>query len=316
MVPSLVLSLSLLAFGQPAHPSHSVTDVAATLEAARVALERADAAHAMAVANTLPAVERIELDGQYYECHLDWLKEPLRTIARTPARWPALRDDLTETLGAMRADLLAASGVQASQDPAPRRALTAVLSQRGFTRARRDDWQEALESRIEQWLSGLWAKTLGRRVGRRTIAVIVAWVAAAAALIVLMLWIGRATVRRRLEEPLGIGTVAARRAAARELAIEAASLVRAGRTRDAVRVAYRAAVSRLEEEGALRSDEARTPREYLGTLPAQHRRRPTLARLTVAFERTWYGVRAAPDVGAEIITILQDLECLSRDHAN
>ena len=110
--------------------------------------------------------------------------------------------------------------------------------------------------------------------------------------------------------------IAARRAAARELAIEAASLVRAGRPRDAVRVAYRAAVSRLEEEGALRADEARTPREYLRALPAQHRRRATLARMTVAFERTWYGVRVAPDAGAEIITILQDLECLSRDHAN
>jgi len=121
---------------------------------------------------------------------------------------------------------------------------------------------------------------------------------------------------RRLDEPLGIGTIAARRAAGRELALEAAALVRAGRTRDAVRVAYRAAVHRLEEEGALRADEARTPREYLGSLPAGHRRRPTLGRLTAAFERIWYGARVAPDAGVEIIALLQDLECLSRDHAN
>ena len=200
---------------------------------------------------------------------------------------------------------------------AARTALHGVLAQRAFAQARASTWQNDLLGRAERWLSDLWDRTLGRRVGQRTVARVLAWGAATAAVLALLVWLTRMTVRFREDGPLGIGATPPRRVPGRELAAEAAALIRAGRTREASRLAYRAAVQKLEEEGALKVDEARTPREYLALLPPPHRRRPSLSALTTAFERLWYGSHAAsPDEGRSILALLQDLECLPRDPAN
>ena len=113
-----------------------------------------------------------------------------------------------------------------------------------------------------------------------------------------------------------VGPLHGHRAPGHVLGLEAAALIRAGRIRDGARVAYRAGVHRLEEEGALRVDEARTPREYVRLLPRVHRRHATLSALTTTFERIWYGSRAAaPDEGDKILALLQDLGCLHADRA-
>ena len=113
-----------------------------------------------------------------------------------------------------------------------------------------------------------------------------------------------------------VGPLGVVRPPGRALGLEAASLIRAGQIREGARVAYRAAVSRLDEEGALHIDEARTPREYLRLLPPVHRRHAALSALTTTFERIWYGSRAAaPDEGDKILALLQDLGCLHFDRA-
>jgi hypothetical protein len=147
--------------------------------------------------------------------------------------------------------------------------------------------------------------------------VVLAWAASIGAILVLLVALARTAATRGAGRPIAFNTGTPGRTGAAELALEAVALARAGHVRDAARVAYRAAVRRLEEEGALRADEARTPREYLRLLPSPHRRRPALAALTATFERIWYGSSAAgPDEGDRIVALLQDLECLSRDHAN
>jgi uncharacterized protein (DUF1778 family) len=232
-------------------------------------------------------------------------------LAAQPPALPVTQRD------AIRKEALAASAVAEPDRTAARAALHAVLSQPAFAQARATSWQDDLRRRVEAWLADLWDRTLGRRVGHRTAVGILAWGAPIAAVLVLLAWLTRLTVRRRLEGPLAIGVVQPPRASGRELGLRAAALIRAGQTRDAARVAYRAALQRLEEDGAFRLDDARTPREYLRLLPAPHRRRTGLSALTAAFERLWYGSRApSRDDGATILALLQDLECLPRDHAN
>ena len=200
---------------------------------------------------------------------------------------------------------------------AARAALRAVLAQRAFAQARATSWQADLRRRIERWLSDAWDRTLGRHVGQQTLARLLAWGVTFAAVVVLLVWLTQLTVRKRAEQPIALGRIPPRRVPGGELALEAAALVRAGRAREAARVAYRAAVQRLEEEGAFKVDDTRTPREYLRLLPAPHRRRAGLSALTAAFERLWYGSRAASaDDGRAILALLQDLECLPRDPAN
>jgi hypothetical protein len=197
-----------------------------------------------------------------------------------------------------------------------RAALRAVLSQRGFARAQAGSWQADLRRRFSEWLSDLWGRTFGQRVGQRTVAMAFAWAVSIAAVVVLAVWLTRTATRRRKEGPLTIDDGPPRRDSSRALALEAAAMIRSGRTRDAARVAYRAAIHRLEEEGALRLDETRTPRESLGLLPVPHRRRAPLSALTAAFERIWYGSEVpSADEGRAILALLQDLECLSRDRA-
>jgi hypothetical protein len=62
--------------------------------------------------------------------------------------------------------------------------------------------------------------------------------------------------------------------------------------REAVHLLYWAAIARMESLGSWPGDRARTPREYLGLLPASSHR-DDLAALTRTFERLWYGSQPA-----------------------
>lgn len=236
----------------------------------------------------------------------------LLLVLQTPAS-PSLTPAQRE---AVQAEARAASAAAPRDLQTERAALRAVLSQRAFANVRSDQWQADLRRQFTEWLSDFWNRAFGVRIGQRTVAIGLAWAASIAAVVLLMVWLTRTTARRRSERPLTIGGGPPERASSRTLALEAASMIRGGRTRDGARVAYRAAVHRLDEEGALRLDETRTPRESLGLLPVPHRRRAALAALTATFERIWYGLEApSPDEGGAILALLQDLECLARDRA-
>jgi Domain of unknown function (DUF4129) len=296
-------------------PTLTVGQFTAQLDALASAVDREPAERAPRLADSVPALEKVAVRGGTVDVRLDWIRTPLLGAPANPQEWNIRRAELASRLRAMRREAAVASG--AARPDGAREALTQVLSARGFENVRNDAWQARLIRRAKEWLADMWERTLGRRVGQRTIAVVLAWTLSIAAIAVLLIWLARAAARRRLEPPLDLGVVTARRTAARELALEAAALARAGRVRDAARIAYRAAVQRLEEEGALRVDDARTPREYLRLLPSPHRRRAALASLTETFERIWYGSRApAPHDGEAIVALLQDLECLSPDRAN
>jgi hypothetical protein len=193
--------------------------------------------------------------------------------------------------------------------------LASVLQDRRFATARAIDWRAMMWRRAKAWLQRLWNASGGKRIGERTLGDVLAWILAFGAALGLAAWLFNVS-RRRREGPAALAPSAVPRPGGRELALEADALVRAGRFRDAIRVAYRAAVQRLEDEGTWRGDAARTPREYLRLLPPAHRRRASLVRLTHLFERAWYGRGPASAAdGAEILCCLADLECLPRDHA-
>jgi hypothetical protein len=195
-------------------------------------------------------------------------------------------------------------------------ALRRILAERQFSHRQTADWRREVLRRVSQWLADVWQHTFGRHIGSQTIASLLMWTLSIAAVIVLIAWIMRTAVRRRRDAPAEIGSIEAAPGAWRDLAREADALLTAGRVREATRVAYRAAVHRLAEEGALRVDDTRTPRENLRQLPRAHRRRTALASLTKVFERVWYGLRPASQAdGAEVHALLMELECLPRDRA-
>jgi hypothetical protein len=74
---------------------------------------------------------------------------------------------------------------------------------------------------------------------------------------------------------------------------EAEAFAQQQRWREAVHHVYWAAISRLESSGLWPADRARTPREYLRLLRADHSLQTDLRGLTRSFERIWYGHRPA-----------------------
>ena len=279
------------------------------------AIEVSDASAAARLLRSVPASEEVRAaGGEAYEVKLDWLRAAVPATT-DPRAWTQRRGDLVLRLRAMarEAQVLAPAP---RQDADARDVLSAVLAQKRFQHARASSWQADLKRRIGRWLADLWAKMFGRSAGQETIARLVAWTASLAAIAVLLVWLARLSKRRREDRPTSMGPLHGHRAPGHVLGLEAAALIRAGRIRDGARVAYRAGVHRLEEEGVLRVDEARTPREYVRLLPRVHRRHATLSALTTAFERIWYGSRAAaPDEGDRILALLQDLGCLHADRA-
>jgi Domain of unknown function (DUF4129) len=238
-------------------------------------------------------------------------------LLQAPAGAPSAQD-------AERADVqlrAAAREAELASQPVARPAnahdvLNGILADPAFKRARVDSWQSALQRRMREWFTDLWDRTIGAAIGRRRAAELLAWTAAAAAIVVLVVWLIRLTSRQRAERPVSMGTIGIPRLPGHVLGAQAAELIRAGRIREGARIAYQAGLSRMIEEGAMRANDTQTPRESLRQLPRGHRRRQTFAALTALFERAWYGSRPPDaDTGDTILTLLEDLQCLSFDRA-
>ena len=286
----------------------------AQIEGLASAIEAADGRAAARLAESIPDSQHVVAGADTYEVRLDWLRTAVRLPDADREAWAVRRDEL---VGRLRAIAREARAPGAPRDRADaRRALTTVLAQKSFQRMRTQSWQADLQRRIARWVTDFLEKTFGRAVAQRNVALFVTWAASIAAVLVLVVWLIRVSSRRRQDRPMTVGPLQMFRQPGHLLGLEAATLIRGGRIREGARIAYRAAVNRLEEEGALSVDEARTPREYLRLLPPMHRRHATLSALTTTFERIWYGSRAAaPDEGDKILALLQDLGCLHFDRA-
>jgi hypothetical protein len=223
-----------------------------------------------------------------------WLRTALREAVRNPDRWPSQRATILAQLQALRAEAegLATSSSTSAPDPvAARAALTRVLAGPEFKRMAQESAFARLRQRITQWLIRTWERLGGARLGSRNTAILFAWMSVLVAVAALALWLVR-FLRQPQRSRLALTAPHAARTPA---GVWARQALDAADPRDAIRCAYRAIISGLEEEGAWRSDDSRTPREYLRILPADHRRHPIVADVTRRFEAIWFGARRATD---------------------
>jgi uncharacterized protein DUF4129 len=314
LTPAVVAAMLLLPAGAGARqPSAAVLDASVFANRLRdlaATIETLDARDAPRLADSIPGIQRVRAAGVTYDVRLDTIRQTL-LIADNRRDWQVVRRGLVNELAVMRREAEAASLADAADRGERRRTLDGVLARPEFQRARGLSWRTALLRRIQRRLRDLFAPTMGRSGGLYPLAVALAWIAPALALVVLLLWFARTGLRLRREPAVGLGAVAPPRAAARELSDRAVDLAAQGRFREAARTAYRATVRRLEEEGTWRTDDTRTPREYLRLLSPAHRRRATVARVTADFERVWYGSRdATADDWHRFAAVLEDLGCL------
>jgi Domain of unknown function (DUF4129) len=270
------------------------------------------AAEAPAIAATFADRWRVSDGEGYVDISNSWLVAALVAAPSRPDEWPAARTAIVTRLKGISAGIGSADGGDGAQARAQARAtVEAILAQSEFQQSAASRWRERLQERVGQWFEDLLKRVGAGRGTARGTALVFAWAAALAALAGLGFWLVRLVAERPRGATLSLASGATERPRARALALRALSAARQGQTREAVRCAYGAALIRLEEQGAWRIDDARTPREYLPMLPSTDSRHAVIFDLTRRFEQIWYGNRSIADDDARRVTDhLEALGCL------
>ena len=284
---------------------------AAEIRSLATSLREADAGSLAAVQPRVPAVWTVRVGERTVDVPGVWLQQRLRDGQRAPELWPTIRSQLLEGLSIAEQEALSLGGEPAAEIARARLALDEVLARPEFAQMARETAMTRLQQRLVDWLRRWWARIGGDRLPVSSTASVFAWIASLAALAVLAGWLVQ-TLRRTQRLPRMLADVPeGRRVPARVWAQRAVS---ADDVREAVRCAYRAVVSRYEEDGTWRIDEARTPREYVRLLPRDHAGRPILEDVARRFEEVWFGGRSATlDDRGSLVRQLKELGCLPAD---
>jgi Domain of unknown function (DUF4129) len=228
------------------------------------------------------------------EVSTDWLRAGLEGIAKNPKTSAASATRLLahlEALGSAARDLeQAPEGTDASA----REKLKAILARPEFRAVHGPTWFDHLLDRLGAWL-GRWMKRLSFRIsGHRVISNLALWILLIAGAGALLTWMVARLLDRsgaqRLDLPLpqepGVR-------AWQQVASEARRAAAAAEYRDAIRLAYWAAIYHLDELGLWTVDHTRTHREHLRLVRFDQPQREPLAALTRQFELAWYAAQPA-----------------------
>ena len=309
----LALGASTAAFGQTGTAAREAAldpaVYAAELHDLSERVRLAEAATLREVVKTVPAEWQVSVGERTVEVPAAWLQQQLRLGVESPQEWPDIRARILETLQSAQAEARALQTGGAPADAAAARtALDRVLARPEFAQIARENAMARLQARVLEWLRRWWARLGGDRLAVRSTATVFAWIASLTALAVLAGWLIhmlRRTSRRPTATP---ESPESRPVRADAWARQAAA---AQDPRESARCAYRAVVSRFEEDGTWRVDAARTPREYVRILPRDHRRRSLVEDVARRFEEIWFGGRTATDDDrGAMLGRLRELGCL------
>jgi hypothetical protein len=309
----LAFVLALIAgTGSTAFAQSTVEGLVADLDRLRSAIASTPHEQLHELAATVPPSWNVVHEGQPFDVPAEWITRALEEARKEPSAWPARRDALSARVEATRREVASLLGHTSRTDvERSRQVAAAVLARKEFQRSASDTVFAQLRRRITEWLISMWDRFGGSRLGTRQATTVVAWVSAIAALLALSWWLVSSLLRTSDRGGLSLTAPVARRRSARAWARQAAA---APDAREVVRCAYRAAVVSLEEEGAWRADEARTPREHLRLLPTAHRRRPIFADVARRFEEVWFGAKTPTAEDAQsVLSRLRELGCLPAD---
>jgi hypothetical protein len=238
--------------------------------------------------------------------------EPLRTLLQANQR--DKRDTRVQQAQAWL-DLLAQQ-LESFETAAPasaggaRAKLDRILARPEFAAAGPPSPLELWRRRVAAWLQELLRRIFGVVAGHPTASQFLFWLLVAGCVGILAVWLIRWWTRNGevpgLPRPARSGMVVR---TWQEWLAAAHHAAAAGDWRQAIHSSYWAAISRLQDSGALPADVTRTPREYLRLTSGPPVRDP-LAALTSGLERFWYGRRAArAEDFRESLTQLEALGC-------
>lgn len=259
---------------------------------------------------SIPDRVTVRVDSRDYSVSYQWLKDEL---AKYPKAEATTRKQILQTIEEHLRTLDSESQELASNsiDLEPsRKKLDEILSRREFRKVKGPSAWAIFWSKVWRFIFRLFRFSIRRLPGLDFLQIVI-YLLIGAAVVAVAIWvIGR--LSRNQEEMLGrdAGLFTPSEKGWKVWLAEARSLAQKGDWRNSIHLAYWAAISFLESNGAWKPDIARTPREYLQLLSTRAPHYPALRRLTRKFEIVWYGHRDAGEADfQEILGQLEQLGC-------
>ncbi len=250
-------------------------------------------------------------DGRLIEVSMRWMQADLHSIGKDgKANDKELERALTH-LSAMRRQAEIQIDSPRSASDAARTKLMAILARREFSGVRKESpgWFDRMMERLQGWLSRLIDSLGSRLAGHPGIAKVLFWIlliGGVGGLLAWLVWQVLQRPRRQAFKPEpAAGPV---HDSWRQMAAQAKAAASAGDYREAIRLAYWAAIHRLGDRGLWTEDHTRTHREYLRLVPPSQPEREPLGLLTKEFEMAWYAER--PSSADNFQTVVNQLEKL------
>ena len=241
---------------------------------------------------------------------VSWLVHGLRDATQAAETWQPRRGNLLRRIKQLEDHARAAEAPSATTGPSLRSAVTRVLADGEFSRPEQIGWRERLQRKVGEWVQSLIQSVGIPAVGGRTVALAIAWTAAVAAGIGLAFLLVRTMLRRSHFVRFNLQPQR-QRASGRDLALRAARALTGGDFREGTRLAWAAVLRAMEEQGAWRVDESRTPREYVMLLRRDDTRGDAVRHVARLFELVIYADRPATEDDAQRVRqSLQTLGCL------
>ena len=265
----------------------------------------ASGADATALLDSIPAFLDVQDGASHYDVPLTPVRDRLQAAVKDPKQWEAAQKDSLAQLHALEIE---ASASSAPADYAASRArLSLILSRREFGAVHGPNWWDRMKGRLYDLmlraLGSLFRSATnwsGTRYVIYTIAVFI--------LLLFGLWLWRTLAPTSADAPFELTAPAVSDKHWSAWLSESRAAAENGSWRDAVHLAYWAAISFLEAQALWRPDRARTPREYLRLLPASAAARAPLDALTRDFEHAWYAQQ--PAGASEYQRVLQHLDAI------
>jgi hypothetical protein len=258
----------------------------------------------------VPASIKVQTQSGDINVSMDFMRQGLTAFLKAaPGSKPTILSELADRIRQMRAEADSFERAGAG-DPATRERVGRILAAREFGRVRGPTEIELLKERIEAWIRKKMQKLFPGVPDLDQLGQIFVWIVIALVSSILALWLYRRSRERLLDQPPEIVHFVPSARSWRSWLAEAREKADQAEWRDAIRLGFWAAVSRLESDGVWRPDKARTPREYLNAIPAVSENKPPFAALTRTFEAAWYGGRPASAGDFErFMTELERLGC-------
>jgi hypothetical protein len=275
------------------------------------------------VGQMLPATEDVQFGADVVHVDNSWLHQAMGELeGQTGASRQTQLENIARRLGALEQRLKEARDQKVVESSAESARLKQILARKEYQPEEQREsavqrWMKKLLQFLSRFLSRFFSSgdPVKRTPGSATLNLVrlLIFIAAGAALLLgairlVRRWLNRAPRQKESEAREVLGELIEEDVTAEDLLKKATELARQGDYRAAIRRAYIALLYELERRGHLRLHRSKTNWDYLRALEREPSLYPSVAQLTGAYERVWYGQMAAsPEDFASFVARYQEV---------